>query len=228
MKRVLLLTMIAALVLTACSSSAPAKYSLEKINLCEVMQTSYRGIPYTKLSQANCAVAIAPVDLSLWHQAPMNAYKSRGAETAELGCRPLTRQVDNCTYCGPVGNSTTLMMNFDPTAYASASKVQRAVLAVYSPGQVQGLKDAYLRGRSYIGDALSSLAQQREIVLDSGEHNQDYGWVLYDVTYFVARAINDRRNSIHFEVSVPCQTPATNQVTVGVTRHEPQLLVEFN
>lgn len=227
MKKIILLTLVTGLVTVALLGCGNPKYRLKSIGLCEMPRSSLQEIPYTNISQANCVVAIRPFDLSLWHQAPMNSYKRRGARTAELGCQPLTPAVDNCSYCGPAGFSTTLMINFDPTVYASASQVQRAVLAVYSPSQARDLKGAYLRGRLNIGESLTSLARQRTVVPDTGPPGGGGGWVLFDVTFFVARAINERRNSIHFEVAFPCQTPAANQVVVGVNFKEPRLLVEF-
>jgi hypothetical protein len=102
--------------------------------------------------------------------------------------------------------------------------VRRAVLAVYTFDNLEGLQAAQLRGRLSVGDDLQSLARQRDIRLNW--NRDDRGWVFFDITAFAARAIHERRNSVRFEISLPCgadQAP----VTVGLLKKEPRLVVEF-
>lgn len=210
--------------LPACGE--PLKYTSRKVPACvgePAVRT--RGVPYKAADKNACVTAVAPFDLAVWNEAPMNSRKIRGVQEISLGCRPLTAEVDNCDYCGVPGHSNTLMVNFDPSAFQDDTVVRRAVLAVHSPGDVRGLIDAQVRGRLNVGDELVSLGKGREGV--SFGNQDSNGWAFFDVTNFVARAINERRNSIHFEVSVPCQTPADNLVKVSVTRKEPHLVVEF-
>jgi hypothetical protein len=216
--------LLLALALTSCTGVYPQKYSSRKISICQTPSTALDGVPYTRLSKDNCAAAIAPFDLSVWIEAPLNSHKVRGLDTVELGCKPLTPEAENCPYSGVPGKSNTLIVNFDPSVYPEGASVQKAVLALYSPGNPKGLYDAQLRGRLNIGDEQQSLARNREI-FSASDKSAD-GWVLYDVSSFAARAINERRNSIQFEVSLPCET-AEKPVTVGVLKHEPRLLVEF-
>ena len=257
MKRVLFLTLVASLTISTMVACTPQKYTPKSIKPCSqsgisgLLDIPRGGVPYTPMTPNNCVAAISPFDLSIWHESPMAAYKVRGDRTAELGCRSLTDAVDNCDNCGVPGSSNSLLMNFDPSVYPQNGKVKRAVVAVYSPGQVHCLKNANLLGRLSVGGEMVSLARKRDIVVEDSKR-PDHGWVLFDITFFVARAINERRNSIHFEISMPCQTatsspcpppiiedckapvevpcpkPSTNLVTVGVTQDEPHLLVEFN
>jgi|GEM_PF-2018605 len=225
-RRVLPILLFAALFsLLACAD--PVKYSNRKVPLCENPTASLKMVPYTRISESNCAAAIAPFDTAVWIEAPFNSHKSRGRKTVELGCKPLTAATDNCIDCEMPGHANTLMLNFDPSVYHEDITVQKAVLAVYSPDNPQGLCDVILRGRLNVGDDLVNLAKNREGVFSVHQEEIRDGWVFYDLTKFVARSINERRNSIYFELSVPCQSPATNLVTVGVTLKEPRLIVEY-
>ncbi len=221
-----LLLLAALLALGACAD--PVKYTSRKVAPCASPKTALLGAPYARLSESSCAVAIAPFDLAVWNEAPYNSHKVRGMDNIDLGCKPLSPSTDNCTYCGLPGHSNTLMINFDPSVYSEDLNMGRAMLAVYSPNNPQGLVNAQLRGRLNIGDEMQSLARNREGVAGTQRQQIVDGWIFFDVTNFVARAINERRNSIQFELSVPCQTPANNLVTVGVNKREPRLVVEFN
>ncbi len=216
--------LLAVLTITGCGD--PLKYSHEKISLCGGPRASLGGLPYQKDADT-CAEAIRPFDLSVWSEAAYNSHKTRGLDTAQLGCKPLTSGADNCAYTGPTGHSLSLMMNFDPTIYPDDARVRRAMLGVYSTDNPAGLQQVQLRGRLSVGGDLASLGLNRGSMVPVDAQTRE-GWVFFDVTHFVARAINERRTSIHFELSLPCQTPATNLVTVGVNQNEPQLVVEFN
>jgi len=217
--------LILILTLAGCGVNVPPKYQGAKVATCEIPRTSLLDVPYTRDSKSACAVAVAPYDLSIWHEAPYNSHKIRGAKTVKLGCQPLTPGADNCDYTGPLGNSQTLMMQFDPTTYPERARVRRAVLAVYAFTNIQGLYEAQLRGRLNVGDDLQSLARQRALMVKNNK--ADEGWVLFDITAFAARAINERRNSVQFEISQPCQTADQVPVTAGVLKKEPRLVVEF-
>jgi hypothetical protein len=214
--------LILVLALAGCGTAVPKKYSSPKVAPCDVPVTRLLGVPYTPSAKNICTVAAAPFDLALWHEAPYNSRKIRSQNTVKLGCQPLTPDADNCEYSGLPGNSQTLMMNFDPSVYPDRAAVRRAVLAVYAYNNPIGLHEAQLRGRLSVGEELQSLARHREAVTTSGK--ADRGWVFFDVTAFAARAINERRNSIHFEISQPCQAAP---VTAGMLKNEPRLVVEF-
>jgi len=213
--------------LAACAT--PQKYTASKLPLCsapsDTAVVKLNDVPYTKIDPAACAVSLKAFDVAVWNEAAYNSRKVRGMATTEIGCKPLTAATDNCSYCGPTGHSNTLMVNFDPTVFNEDITMRKAYLAVYTPDNPEGLNGVVLRGRLNIGDELQSLARDRQAIVSLNDRS---GWVLYDVTFFVARAINERRNSIHFELSLPCQTPTGNLVRVGVTNYEPHLVVEYN
>jgi hypothetical protein len=169
-------------------------------------------------------VALAPFDIGLWHEAPYNSRLIRGQNKVKLGCQPLTPEADDGYYSGLPGSSRSAVMNFDPSVYPEGSRVQRAVLAVYAFSTPAGLQEAQLRGRLNVGGQLQSLARQRA---DLSKKNRDQGWVLFDVTDFAARAINERRNSVQFEISQPCRPEDHHPVTVGLLSKEPRMVVEF-
>lgn len=220
MKRIFPILMLVVL-FAAVGCAEPDKYTNRKFPICKGPTTRLQGIPYS--TSGSCAVALRPFDVGIWYEAPLNSHMTRGVQTAQLGCKPLTAGAGGCVDCVTPGHSNTLMTTFDPTAYNEDVTVIKAVLAVYSPDNPQGLHNVYLRGRLNIGDDLQSLAKNREGVV-SCEGRAD-GWVFYDVSNFVARAIKERRNAVHFEVSLPCQ-PA-NLVSVGVIKNEPRLIVEY-
>ena len=218
------LALALALALAGCAS-VPPKYQGRQVAVCEKPIDSTFGLPYTRVSKTTCAVPLAPFDLAVWHEAPYNSRKVRGQNTAALGCRPLTPEADEGDYSGLPGSSRTLLINFDPSVYPESAAVRRAVLAVYALNNPEGLKEAGLRGRLNVGGELQSLAFRREIRMDRAGQ----GWVFFEVTAFVARAINERRNSVQFEISRPCRAEAADRapVTVGLLEREPRLVVEF-
>lgn len=229
MKNKVIPFLIFAVMFSLAACATPAKYTTSKQPMCSAASDTgvvkLGPVPYTKINPASCAVALESFDVAVWNEAAYNSRKVRGLATTELGCKPLLSETDNCAYCGPTGHSNTLMMNFDPTPFNEDITMRKAYLAVYAPDNPQGLSGVILRGRLNAGDELQSLARDRQAVVSTSNSS---GWVFFDVTFFVARAINERRNSIHFELSLPCQTPTSNLVTVGVTKNEPHLVVEYN
>ncbi|UQZ91030.1 hypothetical protein C4J81_18125 [Deltaproteobacteria bacterium Smac51] len=225
-KRILPLMILASLV-AASGCGAPAKVTTPLQPVCSsgtFSKTSLGGVPYNRLDKAACARAIEPFDISIWIESPYNSRKMRGRNQVLLGCKPLTSTVDDCDYCGIPGHSATAMLNFDPTGFPDDAQVRRVVLAVHSPDNADRLAQAQLRGRLNVGDELQSLGSPREIVT-RGSNEQ--GWVLFDISLFGARAISERRNSIYFELSMPCQTPADNSVTMSLLKNEARLIVEY-
>lgn len=206
----------------ASGCAEPPKYANRKFPVCTGKTVKLDGVPYS-VSGGACAVALGPFDAGVWYQAPLNSHMIRGAKSAQIGCKPLIANDGYCVDCVTPGSSNSLVATFDPTAYHEDITVIKAVLAVYSPDNPQGLHDVYLRGRLNVGDDLQSLAKNREGVADL--NNRAGGWVFYDVSNFVARAIKERRNAVHLEISLPCQ-PA-NLVSVGVSKNEPRLIVEY-
>jgi hypothetical protein len=209
------------LALAGCAD-VPNKYQSRQIDPCRKPAfTSLKGVPYQRGSREACAVAVAPFDAGAWYEAPYNSRKIRDQKTVELGCLPLTLEAGGSS--GLPGHSQSLMLNFDSSVYPEKSVVRRAVLAVYAFENQRGLYEAELRGRLNVGGELQSLARHRE----AWGSQSDEGWVLFDITSFAARAINERRNSVHFELSRPCRAADQPPVTVGLLDREPRLLVEF-
>lgn len=227
LKRLLpLLLVISVLAIAACG--APPKNNQKWQPVCSRSglfgQTSLGGVPYTRADTAACARAIEPFDVSIWLETPYNSRKIRGRDTVLMGCKPIVTGADTCDTCGIVGQSSSVLLNFDPSVFPDDAEVRKVTLAVYSPDNARRLAEAQLRGRLNVGDEMQSLGSPREI---STNGKKDNGWVLFDISLFGARAISERRNSVHFELSMPCQTPADNQVTVGLRKNEARLIVEY-
>jgi hypothetical protein len=143
-------------------------------------------------------------------------------QTVLLGCANLTPDAANCEYSGVPGHSTTVQMNFDLSRYPDVAIVQKAVLAVHVRNNIPFLIDnAQLRGRLSIGDQLQSVGANRTTPATQP------GWVTFDVTAIAARAVIERRNSVSFELSLPCGRSESELTSVSVLAAEPRLIVEF-
>jgi hypothetical protein len=113
-------------------------------------------------------------------------------------------------------------MVFDFTRYDERIRVRKAVLAVYAFSNASYLSStAALRGRLIVGDDYQSLAASRQPPVGQA------GWILFDITDLAARAIIDRRDSVSFELSLPCTRDESSLSVVGVLRNEPVILVEY-
>lgn len=207
---------------------APAKTGWDRQPVCSRVGSyglsDVDGTPYAKEDKGACARAARPFDVAVWLEAPYNSHKVRGRGSIALGCKPISARADNCDACGLPGQSASAVLNFDPTVFPEDAMVRRVTLAVHSPESARKLAEAQLRGRLHIGDEQQSLGEPREVVT---EGRGEKGWVFFDVTLFGARAINERRNSISFELSLPCQRPADNVVTVSLLNEEARLIVEY-
>jgi hypothetical protein len=112
-------------------------------------------------------------------------------------------------------------MNFDFARFPDTAQVQRAVLAVHTQNNTGYFRDtAALRGRLNIGDAFQSLGAQRDA-------QSPAGWVIFDITALAARAINEQRPSVSFEVSLPCGRDESELTAVSLLSREPVVLVEY-
>jgi hypothetical protein len=187
-------------------------------------RTSLLGLGgvYAPVAQPSCQVAILPDDLSSWIEAPMNSHRIRGMRQVVLGCANLTPEAESCDYGGQLGRSVSSIINYDLTRYPEAAIVKRAVLALHVRDNIPFFaKTARLRGRQMTGDTLQSLGA--EVI----EPQVSPGWVQFEVTEFIARAINERRPNVHFEVSLPCGRDEAELTTLSLLRNEPRLSVEF-
>jgi hypothetical protein len=167
-------------------------------------------------------VAILPADLSSWLEAPLNSHRTRGLSRMVLGCANLTPDAQDCDYTGLPGHSTTAIINYDLSRYPDTAIVKKAVLAVLVRDNIPYFaKTVQLRGRQMTGDALQSLGA--DVVEPMGSP----GWVQFDVTAFVARAINERRPHVYLELSLPCGRDESELTTLSLLENEPRLIVEF-
>ncbi len=221
-----LLPLVTLSLLIAASCGPPAKVALKEAPVCaRVGAYGHRylgGVPMKLGDPGACLRAIAPVDAAVWLETPFNSRKIRGRSAVELGCKALTAAMDNSANYGLPGQSTSALLNFDLSVFPEDAAVRRVVLAVHSPDGAGKLAAAYLRGRLNAGDELQSLGDRREV-----SAVREKGWVMFDITTFGARAINERRNSVHFELSLPCQSPAENLASMSLTGNEARVLVEY-
>ncbi|MDR2140918.1 MAG: hypothetical protein LBR11_03885 [Deltaproteobacteria bacterium] len=177
---------------------------------------------YSAATNPSCKQYIQPKDVSAWLESPLNSHRLRGINTIVLGCANLTTAAESCEYGGPESHSTTLGMVFDFTRYNERSRVRKAVLAIHANTNAGFLSGAAsLRGRLMVGDNYQSLAISRKP--PTGQS----GWILFDITDIAARAIADRRDSVDFELSLPCSRNDRDLSVVGVLRPEPVVLVEY-
>jgi hypothetical protein len=202
---------------------AAPRTAIRTFNVCEGRYTSdLRGVPYAAARVDSCKVALEPFDMGAWVEAPLNSHKAKGLNTVVLGCANLTPSAAGCEYGGLLGHSVTLTMNFDMAKYPDTAVVQKAVLAVRIRENASHFAEAVqLRGRQMISDTFQSLGAN---VTQPGTLP---GWVTFDITEFAARAINERRNSVSFELSLPCGRSELELTTVSVLENQPKIIVEY-
>jgi hypothetical protein len=163
-----------------------------------------------------------PFDMGAWLEAPLNSHKVKGLRNVILGCANLTPSAETCDYGGLLGHSVTLTMNFDMANYPELAMVQKAVLAVRVNNNINYFtQTAQLRGRQMISDSFQSLGA--EVTTPATQP----GWVTFDVTAFAARAINERRNSVSFELSLPCGRSESELASVSILEAQPIIIVEY-
>jgi hypothetical protein len=180
------------------------------------------GGAYRPARADSCKQSLEPFDMGAWIEAPLNSHKTKGLRTIVMGCSNLTPSAEDCDYGGILGHSVTLTMNFDMAVYPENARVQKAVLAVRVRDNINFFaQTAQLRGRQLIGDTFQSLGG------DVVQPATQPGWVQFDITSFAARAINERRNSVSFELSLPCGRSESELVTVSVMESQPVVVVEF-
>jgi hypothetical protein len=180
------------------------------------------GSVYHAARADSCKVALEPFDMGAWIEAPLNSHKTKGLRSVVLGCANLTPSAESCDYSGLPGHSVTLTMNFDMATYPDLAVVQRAVLAVRVNDNVNYFTQAaQLRGRQMISDAFQSLGAS--VTTPATQP----GWVTFDITAFAARAINERRNSVSFELSLPCGRSESEVASVAILQAQPKVIVEY-
>ncbi|MDR1394671.1 MAG: hypothetical protein LBK52_00680 [Deltaproteobacteria bacterium] len=178
---------------------------------------------YIPLAASNCRQYMLSKDVSAWVEAPLNSHRQRGLNTMVLGCANLTARAETCEYGGPLGHASTMETVFDFTRYPDTARVRRAVLAVYAFDNMSFLtQNVQLRGRLTAGDPYQSLAAQRQAPPGGLP-----GYIIFDITDIAARAIDDRRTSVNFELALPCGRNDRELSTVGILQREPLVLVEY-
>jgi hypothetical protein len=209
--------------LTACASQPV--YVQPVFPVCEGRYRSSLGPVgslYVPVSSPSCRQYSPAKDVSAWLESPLNSHRQRGLKTLVLGCANLTPSAAACEYGGPDGHAATLDMVFDFTRYNDRIRVRRAVLGVYAHSNAPFLAGAAgLRGRLTAGDDYQALAAVRT------QPSLPSGWILFDITDLAARAVADRRDSVAFELSLPCTRDESNLSVVGVLNREPVILVEY-
>jgi hypothetical protein len=177
---------------------------------------------YNRASTSSCVRSLDPFDIAAWIEAPIVSYKERGLDVMVLGCANLVPDASGCQYAGVPGHAATLNLNFNLATYPSEAAVQRAVLAIYVEDNGSFFREnAQVRGRLNTGDQFQSLGSPR-----SGPPG-NAGWITFDITDFAARAINEQRASVSFEVSLPCGRNESELTRVRVLKSQPVLVVEY-
>jgi hypothetical protein len=228
-----LITAFSAVILTfllsACSPPSYRLASLTKFAPCDGRKSSRISrldrASFSPTTNNSCVQSLEPADLAAWVEAPIVSFKERGLQRMVLGCANLTPDSADCQYNGMPGHAATLMINFNFATYPAEARVQKAVLAVRVENNGTFFtENAQVRGRLNIGDQLQSLGAKR--TPPQGRSSQA-GWVVFDITDFAARAVNEQRPSTSFEISLPCGRTEEELTTVDVLRSQPIVVVEY-
>ncbi|MDR2422020.1 MAG: hypothetical protein LBE01_01425 [Deltaproteobacteria bacterium] len=209
--------------LAACGP--PPIYKQSVFPVCEGRYRSNMGpirALYVPNQTPSCRQYMLSKDVSAWLESPVNSYRQRGLNRLVLGCANLTPSAASCEYGGPDGHSASLDMTFDFTRFSDRIRVRRAVLAIHAETNAHFLAQAAsLRGRLVVGDDYQSLGSIRSSPTKAAS------WILFDITDLAARAIVDRRDSVSFELALPCSRDDLSLSVVSVLKREPIVLVEY-
>lgn len=223
MKKTILagILMFGALALSACMTMTP----ISKSEPC--LGRDSRGGPggrlYTQVAAPSCVETLAPFDMGIWLESALTSHKLRGYQTMRLGCGAQTPSEASCDNQASTGHSQTLMLNFDFSRITEISSVQRAVLLLYVVENPELMSRAAVRARLNIGADLANTANGFQIA-DQGRSGG--AWVSYDITKLAGRAVLERRNSVSFEVSLPCNRPEMPGALISLSQ-EPMVVVEY-
>ncbi|MDR2613454.1 MAG: hypothetical protein LBG06_11785 [Deltaproteobacteria bacterium] len=208
---------------TGLSSAVAAPY--KKYAPCTRASSSISRLPrasYGAASPGSCVRSVDPFDIAAWVEAPLISYKERGLSTMVLGCANLVPDAADCQYAGQPGHAATLNLNFNMATYPPTARVQRAVLAFYVENNSSFFREnAQVRARLNAGDQLQSVGNRR------AGPSRPSGWITVDITDFAARALNEQRPSVSFEISLPCGRDESELTKVRVLKTEPVLVVEY-
>lgn len=209
------------LTLSACNLMAPIQTSEPCLG--KNARNLGSGRLYTQIAPPSCVETLPAFDMGIWLESALTSHKLRGYQTMRLGCGAQTPPEASCDNQASTGQAQTLMFNFDFSRITELSRVQRAVLLIYVEDNPGIMNQAAVRGRLNIGADLANVANNFSIV-EQGKSGK--AWISYDITRLAARAILERRNSVSFEISLPCNRPEMPGALISLTR-EPMVVVEY-
>ena len=142
-----------------------------------------------------CVSYILPFDHAGWYESKMHATRIRGRSVLKLGCTHCPEGGKDCFGANDCGGCNTMTFNFDFTPMQEDAEIVAAKLAVYVVDNQENLEQGILEGRLNVGGDYAVVAGPPEFL---GR------WALFDITQLACRAVSERRNSVGFELSLPC------------------------
>ena len=178
---------------------------------------------YAPLASNTCVAFLSPFDQAAWWESNLNSRQVRGEDHIRIGCTHCpfgNRDCKSSNNCGGCGRAT---LHFDFSRIQEDAEIVSAKIAIFALTNKELLAQAIVEGRLNIGGDFA-------VVADSAVMSGN--WLLFDITPFACRAVVERRNSVSFDISLPCGTNdrarIAKMVMSGPTSgFEPALIVEF-
>jgi hypothetical protein len=178
---------------------------------------------YAPLASNTCVAILSPFDQAAWWESNFNSRQVRGEDHIRIGCTHCpfgNRDCKSFNNCGGCGRAT---LYFDLSRIQEDAEIVSAKIAVFALTGKEVMAEAIVEGRLNVGGDFAVVADSAVV---SGN------WLLFDITPFACRAVVERRNSVSFDISLPCGSEERARIAKVLMSGpssglEPALIVEF-
>ena len=165
-----------------------------------------------------CLAFLRPFDVAGWYESKMNSRRVRG-QTLKIGCTTCPAAGRDCTFTDNAGGCYNVSLFFDFAKIQEDAQIRSAKLALYVTSNPEALNRALLQARIIVGSDFQALP---------GAPERLGKWALYDITDFVCGCVNERRNSVMLDISLPCGAGRMELATLALDqRTEPAVIIEY-
>ena len=141
-----------------------------------------------------CLAFLHPYDQAGWFESEYNSRRLRG-KVINIGCTHCPAKDRDCTRKKNFGGCNTASFYYDLSTVQEDAEIIAAHFAVYVLASKENMAGTVLEARRNVGHEFAVVASQPEMAGN---------WALYDVTGFVCQSVVERRNSVTFDLSLPC------------------------
>ena len=158
---------------------------------CEIRAENLQPLPqavYTPSCLGNCIAILPAFDQAGWWESNLHSKRLSGRKILRLGCKPDGSGCNTATF------------NFDFTNVQEDAEIVSAKLAVFIVADPGSMSQSVLKGRMNVGS---------DYTVVSGPPGFAGKWALYDISDFARQAVLEWRNSVSFELGIPCGVGCT-------------------